>query len=249
MSLIADAERALLRNWRSVLLYIVLCALVVGLYRAAINHMDQIVPAAMQPKPPWYVAANLAADILLACVVSLFQACVYARLGSDIDKPLWKCRDDREAIVRFAKIWVMFNLLNFALMQLQNTMAGRDMLAASVLIGMLALVWNLFYVPVGVCLMHRGGLKDLDLGEALIPMLHFLPRTLLVAGLGFLQLVLFELLVLSVPVPMQKLPWVIASINVPLIYLECLGVAIMWITCAEYRSVAAERHDDDDFDF
>jgi hypothetical protein len=72
---------------------------------------------------------------------------------------------------------------------------------------------------------------------------------MLVVGLGFLQLVLFEWLAFSVPESMRNLPWIIAAINIPLIYLECLAVAIMWISCAEYRIVAAEQTDDDDFDF
>jgi hypothetical protein len=259
MSLISGAEQALVRNWRSVLFYIVACVVVVAIYRLAGNQMDRVLtgvdwPAAaqleaIQPKPEWYTGGELFADIAIACLVGVFQAIAYARLGRDIDKPLWKCRDDRDAVVRFALIWVMFNLLNFALFQFQSTLYTRGFVSASGIIGVIALLWNLLYVPAGVCLMHHGGLKNANLGEALMPMLHFLPRTLLLMGLGFLQLVLFEMLVFSVSEPMRALPWVIGAFNVPIIYLECLGVAIMWMSCSEYRAVAAEQQDDDDFDF
>lgn len=259
MSLISGAEQALVRNWRSVLFYIVACVVIVSIYRAANNEMDRALagvalPTAAQleaihPKAGWYVGGKLFADIAIACLVAVFQAVAYARLGRDIDKPLWKCRGDQDAVLRFGVIWVMFNLLNFALFQLQSTLDARDLESPSVLVGLIALLWNLLYIPAGVCLMHHGGLKNLNLGEALMPMLHFLPRTLLLMGLGFLQLVLFEMLVFSVPESMRALPWVIGAFNVPIIYLECLGVSIMWTTCAAYRTVAAEQQDDDDFDF
>jgi hypothetical protein len=249
MSLITEAERALIRNWRSILLYIGLCVLVIGVYRAGVNELEHLVPESVQPKPAWYASADLFADIALACVMALLQACAYARLGRDIDRPLWKCRDDREAITRFAVIWAILNLSYFALLQMQTTLDHQGQIGGASAVGLMALLWNLIYVPIGVCLMHQGGLKDLRLGDALLPLLHFLPRTMLVVGLGFLQLVLFEWLAFSVPEPMRNLPWIIAAINIPLIYLECLAVAIMWISCAEYRIVAAEQTDDDDFDF
>lgn len=259
MSLISGAEQALVRNWRSVLFYVVACVVIVAIYRVASNEMDRALagialPTAAQleaihPKPGWYIGGKLFADIAIACLVAAFQAAAYARLGRDIDKPLWKCQDDRDAIMRFSVIWVMFNLLNFALFQLQSTLSAQDLESASVIVGFVALLWNLLYVPTGVCLMHHGGLKNLNLGEALMPMLHFLPRTLLLMGLGFLQLVLFDLLVFSVSESMRGLPWVIGAFNVPIIYLECLGVAIMWMTCSEYRVIAATQEDDDDFDF
>lgn len=259
MSLIIDAERALFRNWRTVLLYIALCAVIVGLYRVAINELNQILAGGavltqqqlddIKPKPSWYLSGNLAADIALACLISVLQACSYARLGSDIDKPLWKCKSDQEAIARYAVIWVMLNLLYFALLQIKDTLGIRGFESYSGVMDLFALIWNLLYVQIGVCLMHHGGLKDLKWSEALMPMFHFLPRTLLVAGLGFLQLVLFQSLVLGIPEAMREVPWVIALVNVPLIYLECLSVAIMWIACAEYRQIAAEQSNEDDFDF
>ena len=259
MSLISGAEQALVRNWRSVFFYIGACVLIVSVYRMANNQMDRVLTGialptsaqleAIHPKADWYIGGKLFADIAIACVVAVFQAIAYARLGRDIDKPLWKCRDDREAVVRFAVIWVMFNLLNFALFQFQSTLSNRELESTSVIVGLVALLWNLLYIPAGVCLMHHGGLKELNVGEALMPMLHFLPRTLLLMGLGFLQLVLFEMMVFSVPESMRALPWIIGAFNVPIIYLECLGVAIMWSTCSEYRTVAAEQQDDDDFDF
>lgn len=259
MSLVTNAERALARNWRVTLLYILLCVAVVAFYRLASNAFDQHLTggglptpdqlAEIKPKPAWYIGSHLIADILLAGLISLLQACAYARLGADIDRPLWKCRDDREAIARFAVIWIMLNLFYFTLMQLQSSMFDQGQVAMATLFSFFALAWNLIYVPIGVCLMHHGGLKDLRLSDALMPLLHFLPRTLFVAGLGFLQLVLFELLLSSVPESVRGLPWVIAPMNIPIIYLECLGVAIMWATCAEYRTVAAAHQDDDDFDF
>jgi hypothetical protein len=258
MSLISGAEQALVRNWRSVFFYIGVCVFIVSVYRMANNEMDRLLTGvalptvaqleAIHPKGGWYIGGKLFADIAIACVVAVFQAIAYARLGRDIDKPLWKCRDDRDAVVRFAVIWVMFNLLNFALFQFQSTLSNRELESTSVIVGLVALLWNLLYIPAGVCLMHHGGLKDLNVGEALMPMLHFLPRTLLLMGLGFLQLVLFEMMVFSVPESMRALPWVIGAFNVPIIYLECLGVAIMWNTCSDYRTAAAE-HQDDDFDF
>ncbi|MBL7647181.1 MAG: hypothetical protein JNK74_13420 [Candidatus Hydrogenedentes bacterium] len=259
MTLITNAERALVRNWRAIFLYILLCVAVVALYRFASNEFDRLLTggalltpdqlAEIKPKPAWYIASHLVADIALACLISLLQACAYARLGADIDRPLWKCLSDREAIARYAVIWIMLNLFYFTLMQLQSSMFDQGQVAMATLLSFFALAWNLIYVPIGVCLMHHGGLKELRLAEALMPMLHFLPRTLLVAGLGFLQLILFELILSSVPEAMRGLPWIIAPVNIPIIYLECLGVAIMWSTCAEYRAVAAAHQDDDDFDF
>lgn len=249
MSLITEAERSLVRNWRTILLYIVVSMVVIGVYRAAINEFEHMVPEAVKPKPDWFVTANLIADISLACLIGLLQACAYARLGRAIDNPLWKCRDDWEALRRFAEIWIILNLLYFALNQAQASLETQGQTGLADSVGLLAILWNLIYVPVGICVMHHGGLKGLKPSEALMPLLHFLPRTLLVVGLGILQVALFPVIVLSFPAAMQKLPWLIALVNFPLIYLECLGVAIMWITCAEYRAVAAEHQDDDDFDF
>ena len=125
MSLISAAEQALVRNWRSVLFYIVACVVIVAIYRGVGNGMDRALTGvsaptrveidAILPKPDWYLGGELVADILLAGLIALFQAVAYARLGSDIDKPLWKCRDDHDAVARFTSIWLMFNLLNFVL--------------------------------------------------------------------------------------------------------------------------------------
>lgn len=248
MELITDAERALARNWRALLIFALLGALAMAGNRYIVNLLEVAVPDSVTPKPGWYLTTRLFIDLGLAGFIAALQAIMFAQLGADIDRPLWKCSGPREAILRFTKIWLIINLTYFALGRVSELFYQNGMLSATASVAVISLFWTLFYIPVGICLMHNGGARKIELPDALMPMLHFLPQSLLVGGLGVLQSVLFDLFLTSLPEAARKEPWAAALGNLPLIYLECLAAAIMWIVCVRYRDYAAE-HQDDDFDF
>lgn len=248
MELITDAERALARNWRALLIFALLGALAMAGNRYLVNVLEAAVPDTVIPKPGWYLTTGFFIDLGLAGFIAALQAIMFAQLGADIDRPLWKCSGPREAVLRFTRIWLILNLLYFALNRVSEHFYNNDMTSASASIFVIGLFWTIFYIPVGICLMHNGGARKIELPDALMPMLHFLPQSLLAGVLGLLQLVLFGLIITSFPESAQKTPWVAALANLPLIYLECLAAAIMWILCVRYREYAAE-HRDDDLDF
>lgn len=247
MNLIAQAEKALVRNWRAVALYLLGTTVVLALYFAGELGLDKAVPRDSYPKPVWYVGASLLLDIFQAIAIAALQALTFARIGAEIDRPLWKYAGPADALRRFFVLWFIVALIFFAISQLQFSMYQQGLQHAVDALELPRLFWICASVPAAVCIMYGGELKWDEIPDRLSPLFHLFPKALIAFMLGFLQYFLYEFALLWLADAMRAFVFLRLVVQVPIVLLECLTFAVMWLVCMEYRDTATER--DDDFDF
>lgn len=190
--------------------------------------------------PEWYPAFNLAKQFAMAAIVSAVQAVVFARLGKAIDRPLWKCASDQEALRRFFVLWFVVNLVGITTEQfVVNAQPSGDegLIALSTLLYFTA---HLFLFPLAVCIMFFGRLDWARIPEALAPF----GRQLRLAAIAILlQLFVFSLstatagllLLLLGKEGLDAAIFSPALAIVPLAALECLIFVLMWRVCMADR--------------
>lgn len=247
MNLIAEAERALVRNGRVVLAYVLASIVIITVYLACESWLHAIIPRDSTPKPRWYILASLSLDLGQAVGIAALQAIAFARIGSEMDRPLWKHGGAADAMRNFFSLWLIIALIFFAISQLQWSFYQQGLQDAVIALELPRLFWLCISVPVGVCIMYGGALKWEEVPERLSPLLHLFPRAMIAFLLGFTQYFLYELAVQLLSPPMRELIPVRVAIQVPIIFLECLIFAVTWLICMEYRDTAEEREDDFDF--
>jgi len=247
MEAIAEAEKALVRNWRLVAMYMAATVLVVMLSVTLDGQLDKIVPEETSPKPAWYVLATLFIDIAFVGLVAAIQAVGFAALGAEIDRPLWKSEGHVDALRRFTGLWFIISLLYVAIVRMQGSFFDQGMESAAATLFLPRILWTCAYMPVGVCIMFGGKLVWEEIPDRLSPVFQLYPRAAVAFGLGFLQFLVWDIILASIPEAYHKSALVLGMANIPILLLECLAFAVMWYTCMEYRDTAHER--DDDFDF
>lgn len=253
MFLIIDGWNSIKRNQRDVWIYLGLMSLFLLLLGGA------GVALGIRPdeKPAWLPAYSFCTDLLQAAAFSAIMAIIFARLGEDIDRPLWRCPSDAEALQRFFLPWIILHLSSFTLMNLavRADEANRDEIAGS-----LFMVWMCFSViilPLGTCVMFHGRLRWSELGVALRPLVARFDLSLIVVGVLILQMLLLLLLTagmageqapkedFSALIRRQVFFWPLIAI--PFNLLDCLAFSMMWRVCMIHRDDSLEEEDPYDF--
>lgn len=247
MEIIAEAEKALVRNWRLVAFYLACSVVLVMAYVSVDNVLSQVVPDEMVPKPVWYVVVTLLMDLAMAGIIAALQAVVFAAMGAEIDRPLWKSGGHRDALIRFAALWFIISLIYLAMVRLQGSLYDQGLESSSAMLLLPRILWSSAYIPIGVCIMHGGKLVWEEIPDRLAPIIHHFPRAAVAFGLGFLQFLVWDIIIASIPEAYHKSALVLGMANIPLLLLECLGFAVMWHACMANRDTPVDR--DDDFDF
>lgn len=245
MQLILQAEVALMRNWRTTLFYLVASSLVLTTYSLILASLETQVTPDMTPKPFWYLATTLSLDLVNVALISGLQAVCFALIGREMDRPLWKCAGGGEALRRFFSYWFIFNLLYITSARL--VASAPESIQADVDLAMLFFRFALTVVgvPIGACIMYGGGLNWKEMPGQLAPLFQLFPMSFVALSLGFLQFFIIAATVISMPGEVLKSPWLWSVVNVPLILLETLAFAVMWLVCMHFRDIAPELHDDD----
>ncbi|MBX7254763.1 MAG: hypothetical protein K1Y02_00280 [Candidatus Hydrogenedentes bacterium] len=196
-------------------------------------------------------AYGLLSSLFFIAVLAAVRCVVFARMGKEIDKPLWRIRDDWEATKRFLPMWILLDFVTFAAMWLRNPeLYGGKLNAISAICHIVALVMNIATVPIGACIMFTGHFQWQRLSEALSPLSRQLQQSGIVLAVCVFQLVVHDAVashILSIsetPGPLDGLPHRIALIAV-MAYLECVIFAAVWLLCMADR----ETPNDIDFDF
>lgn len=248
MQLLAQAEAALVRNWRAILIYVASSVLVVTAYSHLVTYLDTIVSPETNPKPFWFVSVGLVGDVIQIVIIATIQAVAFAWIGQEMDRPLWKSAGWTDSVKRFFSFWLILNLLyvtsaKFTVALPESIRDDVELLTFFFRFGL-----TLFGIPIGACVMHGGGLHWKELPGMLSPMFQLFPMAAVAIGLGFLQFALILVTIIVVPEPMLKSPWLWSAVNVPIVFLECMSFAVMWLVCMHYRDIASESGGDD-FDF
>ncbi len=185
---------------------------------------------------------EFAINAVLMLVTAFAQAIVFARMGREIDKPLWKVGGDREALRLYFPTWLALNAIVVILYELGYVVpAYFEMEALGVFPQLLLLGAAAFYIPVGASLMFHRKVEWAKIGESLGPLQRQLPKTLLIAcfaGGLFLLNHLLAIQTLSEPV-VQLLVDIIFG------YFDCVIFAAAWLVCIIDRQNPEEM----DFEF
>ncbi len=248
MQLLSHAEAALKRNWRVVFAYIVATVLLVTVYSFVMSWLELAVPKDTNPKPFWYVLTTLSADLIKVVLITIFQSIAFTLIGSEMDRPLWKCDGWRDGLTRFFTLWFIINLLYVTSDRLPGSLPEAYQVDTVMTVLLFQLGLTVFAVPFGACIMHGGGLHWKDVPQMLAPFFRLFPMSLVAMSLGFMQFFVFAIVIITFSRESLESPWLWAVVNIPLILLECLAFAVMWLACIQYRDVAPEE-DNDDFDF
>ncbi len=200
--------------------------------------------------PPGIAALKMLDQIALAAAIAAVQAIVFARIGKDIDRPLWKCSDDLDALRRFFLPWLLLNLGYTAIAEVGSLAIRNDLGALFQLTEMLRLFYMLLYLPIGACIMYWGRLDWNELGETLRPIVR---QFALVLNVFLLQLaqhfVNLELSIVLQGKDPATLSYVLffALGAMPITLLELLAFVAMWHVLMINRN--APEDEDEDFDF
>ena len=98
-------------------------------------------------------------------------------------------------------------------------------------------------VPIGACIVYGGALRWGEIPAMLAPLFRLFPMAFIALTLGFLQAFIIDV-ASGMLQGAQHAVWVWSVVNIPLILLECLSFAVMWLVCMHYRDIADEYGDD-----
>lgn len=199
--------------------------------------------------PPFPVQVyDLVGGLVTAAAIAALQTVVFARMGREIDRPLWRSPDAADALRRFFQLWLILNLVTVALDQLLQLAYRQNAEAALVFLVFLYGLVVLLSIPVGACIMFSGAFEWKELGTSLAPLVQQAPRTLVLIMLNLFQiLLLFELVRLrSIRAEEPAVFWTVYTLApVAMAYLDCVVFAGAWHLCIEHRNA----DQDVDFDF
>ena len=250
VQLLTEAEQALMRNWRTVLVYLLVSIAVITVNNVVMLALNDALPESDAAKPLWYVLSSLGMDLALVTIISSLQAIAFATIGEEMDRPLWKYDGWQDGLKRFFTFWFILNLLFVTSSSLVASVPESMQMDVLAVVGLFRYGLIILGVPVGACIMHGGGLHWKELSGMLAPFVHLFQMTFVALALGFAQCIVIEVALMSASKELLTTPWFWSFVNIPLVLLECLAFATMWLVCIHYRKIEPElEKDDDDYDF
>lgn len=242
LALVADALQSLKRSPAIVAGYVLFCCGSELIVRLLLQLLPESTPEL--EGPAWARLVVLAAYVVLAVIVSAAQAVLFARLGKAIDKPLWKCEDDREALHRFFSIWLLLNMLILLILRLMVVSRRQELEALGVMLELALMFGFALFFPIGTSVMYMKVEHWRDVPAALKTILSQFGLSLMVMFLGFFS---YSYTVLMQGVfgnePGTLVP--VLVISMPVVFLDCLSFAAMWRVCMIHRDSPPEE----DLDF
>jgi hypothetical protein len=189
------------------------------------------------------LAYEVAANAFLVVVYAFAQSIVFSRMGRLLDRPLWKCPGDREALKRYFPLWVLLNIIAVGSQRLMTWVPALmdNEAAAGPMVWIMAIVMAV-YLPFGAAIMFAGRPEWRELGEALGPLGRQWPKALSVCFFSGATYMLLMLLVTAQP---ESQRWPLPAIDVIAGYFDCLIFCATWLICMYDR----QAPQDDDVDY
>ncbi len=214
--------------------------------------LDELVERSLFPElgpevqmlPPEWRLYHLASLVLSCAASAAITAIVFARMGREIDRPLWKCSGTPDALRRFFTLWFILYLGTQMLRQLGlNRLAYGDEFTGNLLLFgfMLSFVCT---IPVGACVMYSGALHWDRLYQALRPLMVMYPISMYVFSVAFFEFVLLVGVILFSQ-PFADMLLYLPLVNVVLSAFECLIFVLTWRICMLHREFPPESSLDD----
>lgn len=241
MEILLQAVQAVQRNVPALGLYLLFTIPASALVLAGNLWMGDVKPDT--PVTSAMLAYEVAGDAFLVVVYAFAQSVVFARLGRVLDRPLWKCPTDGEALKRFFGLWVLLNMAAILVQRLEGWIpALMDSEAAIGPMFWLTAFFMAVYVPFGATVMFAGKPHWRELGETLGPLGRQWPKAL---SVFFFSGVAYILLRLFVTLQPESQRWLLPAFDVIAGYFDCLIFCATWIVCMYDR----QAPQDDDFDY
>lgn len=249
MRLLRDAADAVQRNLPALLLYLAVNGVLTVLYLLVYAAVRARYPTDGVSMVPQLI--DLVVMFVLAGITAALHAVVFSRMGRDIDKPLWKVRDDRDALRRFYMLWLTADLGLGALQWLASVKYGEgDLAALNGLFFLLFFLAFVVYIPCCACIMFFGHISRDTLGLALEPIIKHFGRALPIFLVPLFQFALLFYVSAHRAVEGDQLDlvrWmpIFLATSVALSYFDCVIFAATWLVCIYNR----ETPDEIDLDF
>jgi len=240
VNFLRDAVRALHENIRSVLLYMGLVAVLNG----AQTLVEKLVFAPIADSTPdsrmgLYLMGS---RVLLVAGAAFADTVFLSRIGREVDKPYWRIPDDREAIRRFYRFWLLLGLANLTYGLVTERISGGDAEHPGVFFLFLSyIVWIVLLHAFGTTVMFFGKVARDEINEAFGVLSRHAPLVIGLCLFGVFAAILLQgaygairMGGLSTPAEVLATTLLAAADG----YVSCLIFAYMWLVC---------RYDRDDF--
>ena len=197
---------AVQRNLAALFMYVGIFA-ALGLVAYGLDYLVVGTPARDQKLPLAVQVYGLVKQFALVILQAIIQAVIFARMGKEIDKPLWRNDNDWTALRRFFNIWFTLGLIEMAVFQFVAAASTAESGAAALFL-LLFLFISLIKIPVGACIMFAGAREWRRVGKDLAPLGALLPKTLLLVLISFFvfMLVLYAQLRQQEPFAYNSMP-------------------------------------------
>jgi hypothetical protein len=242
------AGRALLDNYRPVLLYMAIAA--------AVKTGEQLfqefamAPIADETSDSMLGLYLIGSRIVLVALIAVADTIVFSRIGREVDKPYWRVADDREAFVRFYRLWLLLGLANLVYGQIiERAVGGNEERAGAFFLGVSYLIWIVLLHALGAAIMFLGGVARDEVSEAFAILGRHAPRVMGLCLFGIMAGILLAgthtwMMTAEMPLPFELTAGaLLAAIDG---YVSCLLFVYIWLVC-RYDRDHFER-DREDFD-
>ena len=244
MTILRDAAQAVQRNLSALLLY---AAIFAGVTVVATLLLAAFPTGAGGPLSLSWRLLDVGIFLFVVHAIALGQTLAFTRLGREIDRPLWKVRNDRDALHRFFVMWALINLAVNGLIRLSNMEYGTgESVSINHLLGLTALVACLVSVPAGAGIMFTGTVRLRTIGEGLAPLFRRPGHTAIVLAVMLLQVILSDTFHALLGGQGEEGPSLVLRLAVELgsgfvqVYLDCLAFAGVWLICMLDRDTIDE---------
>ncbi len=248
MRIVRNAAHAVQQNLPALVLY---AAIIAGADLGAMLIALPFEGAAAESATAIQRSIDIGLLLIVIHIAAAVQSIVFSRMGKEIDKPLWKVRDDRDALGRFFLLWAVINLVTNGLYPLAHADFGSgEGMSINYLLFLLWLALFVISVPFGACIMFSGRVNARGLGENLAPLTRQPGDTAAVIGIMLFQVLLVIYLSQLLGGGQERAPLamrigVTLAADIICAYLDCLAFAGTWIICMTDR----ETIDEIDLDF
>ncbi len=207
---------------------------------------DSIIPASISSL---LFAIN---DILLCAGIGAVQAVCFARLGAKLDAPIWRCREDIEALKRFFLLWFAVNIAIVTITNLAGTFGEYGYSDLSNFFALISIFASFVYMPITICWMHSGekALEEEEIFRAFRPLTRQLGESVgmwLIIGISILaSLYIFSLEIFA----QENLNTALLKsiLIVPFSAVDIVVFCWVWNLCIEYRNSGLDdEYDLDEF--
>ena len=241
MPILRDAWHSLRQNQALVFTYLGGIVVILVLLETLFTYVLATAPEG--PIPSWLYAARYGALFAFNGVAAAWTAVLFARLGREIDKPLWKCPSDVFALERFFTPWLAAFCIE-ALLAIAYFEALRSNYEGAALMGILLMLATSFRTPVVATIMYARHWRWTEASEIMAPLFRQFAMAVPAIFLGLGEFALF--IVASAMAP-AGIPYANVAPQVLMALLMMLSFAAMWRVLMIDRDTPRDE-DDSHFD-